>query len=172
MWQATHNQLKVMVGCLTHLSVVMQPVLHFLSCLRHLMECASHQQQVRVSPNVCEDARLFLRILDKTADGVHLDLVTFCMLTRFCRADSCPAGLGGYSSRGRAWRFPIPPRLQRHATINFLEPIVAKVGLRDHLVEGTLLRLSCICTMTDSTTARRWLHWSNFCEKDETKVWV
>ena len=42
--QATRNQLKVMVGCLTHLFVVMRPVLHFLSRLHHLIECASHQQ--------------------------------------------------------------------------------------------------------------------------------
>ena len=100
-----------MVGCLTHLSVVMQPVLHFLSSLHHLMECASHQEQVRASLNVCKDAHLFLHVLDKAAAGANLNLVTFCMLTCVKRADACPA-LGGNSLQDQAWRFLILWQLQ------------------------------------------------------------
>ena len=57
-------------------------------------------------------------------------------------------------------------------TINFLECITAGVGLQVDLEEGTLLQLSCILTMTGSTTARGWLHCSNFPEKDKTDVQV
>ena len=103
MQQATQNQLEVMVSCLKHLYVVMQPVLCFLNCLRHLMECTSHQQQVRSSPNICKDACLFLHVLDKAAVGVNLNLVTFRMTTCVYREDARPAGLGGYSLQGQAW---------------------------------------------------------------------
>ena len=64
-WQATHDQLEVMVGCLRHLPVVMQPVLHFLSRLCHLMKYASHKQGVHPLPDACVDARLFLLVLTK-----------------------------------------------------------------------------------------------------------
>ena len=89
-----------MIGRLNHLSVVMQPVLHFLSRLCHLMECSSHQRRVHPSPDVCKDARLFLHILDKAAVGLNLNLVTFCMPTRVYRGNACPAGLGSYSLQG------------------------------------------------------------------------
>ena len=147
-----------MVGCLTHLSVMMQPVLHFLSPLCHLMECTSHQQQVCASHKSARMRTCSSAYLTKSAAGVNLNIVTFCMPTRVYRKDACSAGLGGYSLQGRAWRFLIPPHLQRRATINFLEHISAKVGLQVDLEEGTLPRLSCVLTMTDSTTARRWLH--------------
>ena len=109
--------------------MMMQPVLHFLIRLCHLMEYSSHQRQVRASPDICKDRRLFLHILDKAAAGVNLNLVMFCMPTHVYRADACPAGLGSYSLEGQAWRFLIPPHLQRCATINFLERIAVKVGL-------------------------------------------
>ena len=74
--------------------------------------------------------------------------------------------------QGQAWHFPILSHLQRRATINFIERIAAEVGLKVDLEEGTLPRLSCVLTMTNSTTARGWLHQSNFCEKDETDIQV
>ena len=74
--------------------------------------------------------------------------------------------------QGQAWSFPIPPQLQRRATIKFLERIAAEVRLQIDLEEGNLPHLSCVLTMTDSTTARKWLHWSNFREKDKTDVQV
>ena len=89
---------------------------------------------------------------------MNLNLVTFRMPTRNYRADACPAGIGGYSLQGRAWRFLILWHLQRCAAINFLERIASKVGLWVDLEEGTLPRLSCVLTMTNSTTVRGWLH--------------
>ena len=82
-----------MVGQLTHLLVVMCPVLHFLGRLRHLMECDSHQHQVCALLEVCKDVRLFLCVLDIAAAGVILNHVTFCMLICVYRVEAYSAGL-------------------------------------------------------------------------------
>jgi hypothetical protein len=61
--------------------------------------------------------------------------------TNIYRSDSCPAGLGGYSDEGFAWRYYLPPELQFHASNNLLKHIAAVITpwvdiLTGHLKQG------------------------------------
>ena len=60
---------------------------------------------------VIEDLKLVLLVLDKAARGIDVNLLVYKKPTKIYRSDSYPAGLGGYSSDGFAWRFYIPLEL-------------------------------------------------------------
>lgn len=109
--KTTHKELQSLVGRLTHLSVVMQQVLHFLSRLRFLEEKSQNRRYVTVPHLVLEDLKLHRKFLDRINKGISLNLVTYRKPTRVYRSDACPWAIGGYSSKGRAWRFIIPSHL-------------------------------------------------------------
>ena len=87
--------------------------------------------------------------------------------TRCFRADACPWGIGGYSSKGRAWRWELPLHLFWRATLNMLEFVASTIGPWIDLIEQNLPPLSCILSMSDSTTSNGWLKKSNFNDDDE-----
>ncbi len=77
-------------------------------------------------------------------------------------SDSCPAGLGGYSNQGFAWRFRIPDNLLFRTLNNLLEFLVAIIMLWIDIIGGCLSSGDCTLLMTDSTTAKGWMKKSNF----------
>ena len=53
-----------------------------------------------------------LFFLKEAAFGADMNLLVYRKPTKIYRSDSCPAGLGGYSSDGFARRFYIPLELK------------------------------------------------------------
>ena len=154
-----------------HTSVVIQPLLHFLSRIRFLKDKAKNRREILIPENVQEDLKLFLKMLVQANQGISMNLITFRAPTHLYRSDACPAGLGGYSHLGRAWQFLIPKKLQLRATLNFLEQISCEIGPWIDIIENNLPEFSCILSMTDSTTAAGWQRKSNFPEDDnENKI--
>ena len=64
--------------------------------------------RINLNTNVIEDLKLMLFFLEEAHIGVDMNLLVYRKPTKVYRSDSCPAGLGGYSSDGFAWRFYIP----------------------------------------------------------------
>jgi hypothetical protein len=91
-----------------------------------------------------------------------MNQISYRRPTHSYRADACPFGLGGYSSRGRAWRWEVPSHLRYRATLNMLEHLCSIIGPWIDLIEGNLPQFSCILAMGDSTTTAGWLQKSNF----------
>jgi hypothetical protein len=87
--------------------------------------------------------------------------------THVYRSDSCPAGLGGYSLKGSAWRFKIPSHLQFRASNNLLEHLAAVITPWVDIIAGRLRKGDCALSMTDSTTSEGWLRRSNFKEEND-----
>ena len=165
--RSTYDELDTNVGRLTHISVVIRPILHFLSRLRFLKDKSKSRREILVPLPVIEDLKLFIELLEMAHKGISMNLITYRSPTHLHRSDACPAGLDGFSHRGRAWRFYIPPHLQFRATLNFLERIACEIGPWIDLTEGNLPQFSCILSQTDSTTAAGWLRKSNFPEDDK-----
>jgi hypothetical protein len=46
-----------------------------------------------------------LKLLEKARGGIDMNLLGFRSPDRIYYSNSCPAGLGGYSDQGFAWRF-------------------------------------------------------------------
>ena len=87
--------------------------------------------------------------------------------THCFRADACPWGIGGYNFSGRAWRYYLAPHLLFRATLNMLEFLASVVTVWLEIREGQVPPLSCVLSMTDSTTTAGWLRKSNFQEDGE-----
>ena len=81
--------------------------------------------------------------------------------------DASKHGMGGFNSKGRAWRFTIPKELHGRAHINFLEFLTQVIGIWLAIEEGRVGALDCILAMGDSTTALGWIRRSNFRENDK-----
>jgi hypothetical protein len=62
------------------------------------------QQQMTASKNVSLDCGLWGGFLKKASQGTSVNRVTVRQPTQLAASDSCPFGIGGFLSEGRAWR--------------------------------------------------------------------
>ncbi len=76
---------------------------------------------------------------------------------RFYYSYSCPAGLGGYSNQGFAWRFRIPENLLFCVSNNLLEFLAAIIMPWIDIIGGRLSPGECALSMIDSTMAKGWM---------------
>ena len=109
-------------------------------------------------------------MLGKCNQGIDLNLIAFRQPTHVYRSDSCPAGLGGYSREGFAWRFYLPDNLQFRASNNLLEHLTAIITPWIDIIAGRLTKGDCALSMTDSTTSEGWLRKSNFIKDGEDPI--
>jgi hypothetical protein len=83
------------------------------------------------------------QILDKAQKGIDMNLLAFRAPDQIHHSDSCPAGLGGYSNQGFAWRFKVPNELLFHAMNNLLEYLVAIISPWINLINKRLTKGDC-----------------------------
>ena len=161
---STFDELDSTLGRLTHISVIIPHMKHFMSRIRQEKKRARNRRKIKLKEEAPEAFNLHLYFLKLANTGISMNLLTFHKLTHIYIADTRLFSLGGYSARGRAWRWYIPKNLQFRATINMLEHIASIIGPWIDLIESNLPVFSCILSMTDSTTAAGWLRKSNFQE--------
>ena len=143
---------------------------HFLSRLRDLHRRSRNRRQIAI-PDIClEDLELMRFFLNRARAGVSLNQIAFREPNHVYRSDSCPAGLGGYSHLGWAWRFYIPAELQGRASNNLLEHIASIITVWIDILAGRLKKCDCCLSMTDSTTSEGWTRKTNFKEDCEEPI--
>ena len=119
---------------------------------------------------VRKDLELMLFFLEKAKDGVDMNLLVFRKPNKVYRSDSCPAGMGGYSSDGCTWRWYLPDHLKFRASNNLLEHMASIVTPWIDMLMGRLERGDCFLSMTDSSTSEGWSKLSNFSELGEEPI--
>jgi hypothetical protein len=161
--------LESTIGRLTHLSLVVPHVHHFLSRIRELHTRAkrTHLRLIRITRTCLDDLKLMLEFLDAAKQGIDINLITYRKPTHVYRSDACPAGIGGYNHLGFAWRYKLPDELKFRASINLLEHMAAVITPWIDIIANRLSRGDCALSMTDSTTSAGWLRKSNFREEDD-----
>ncbi len=104
------KDLEQTIGRLTHLSLIIPSVHHFMSRLRELHTQASRKnlRSTQVSEPCTEDLHLMLTFLHKANHGVSMNILSYRKPTHVYQSDSCPAGLGGFSHEGFAWGYFLP----------------------------------------------------------------
>ena len=117
------SDLDTLIGRLGNMGTILCQIYHFLSRLRELHRKAMNRRTVKVNDKCIKDLELMLYFLEKANKGIDLNMLAYRKPTHIYRSDSCPAGLGGYSHEGFAWRFYIPKDLQGQASNNLLEHI-------------------------------------------------
>jgi hypothetical protein len=119
---STAKEIKANIGCLIHLGLAILSVHHFMSQLRDLHTTAKRRRTVKIN---CECLKI-------AKDGISLNSIAFRRPTHIYRSDSCPAGLGGYSDKGWAWRWYLPKNLLFHASNNLLKHLAAIIPVGRH----------------------------------------
>jgi len=136
---AKAKELETLIGRMEHLGVIIPFVYHFLSRLREWMHRSRNKRFPTSLSTECRlDLGLMLQFLHKAREGIDMNLISFRRPTHIYRSDSCPFGLGGYSSDGFAWRYEIPPELRFRASNNLLESIASIISLWIDMIAGRL----------------------------------
>jgi hypothetical protein len=100
--------LESIIGRLTHASWVVPLSRHFLSKLRFKLNLFRFcNQTLRLSKEEVEDLSLWLKFLSMARKGISMNGLTIRNPTILSISDSCPCGLGGFTSSGRAWRLKV-----------------------------------------------------------------
>ena len=74
----------------------------------------------RLQTNIRDDLKIHTRILHKSYKGILMNLLTYLEPTRINLTDAYKVGMGGFSSKGRAWRWKIPKEYWGRTHINLL----------------------------------------------------
>ena len=125
---------------------------------------------IGIPPQVLQDFNLFKIYIKNANKEINMNLCTYRCPTIAYRVDTCPQGLGGFSYRGRAWRFRIPTHLHLRANLNFLEFIASTIRPWIDILEHNTTPLDCILSQTDSSTTEGWLRRFNFKEATKSNV--
>ena len=171
----SNKTLQSILGRLETVASVLTPMGHFLNNIRSLQikAEAAKQHNVAIPKGVYNDLKLAQKFLQQARQGVNMNLMTFRKPNLIFIGDASEHGLGGYDTKGRAWRYLIPTRLQGRAHINLLEFMTQVVGIWLAIEEGRLSKLDCVLAMGDSTTALGWMRRSNFRALDEeNQDWI
>jgi hypothetical protein len=158
--RCTQETIDTLVGRLNHTATVIPLARHFLGRLRDLIDRSSFRKSfVLLNKDEIYDLRLWTALLKKASIGISINLVVVRRPTCVCWSDACPAGIGGYSLTGRAWRIRIPSSsiLFMHPKVNnLLEFIGMVVNVWLECVDSTAAH-ECILALGDNTSAIGWL---------------
>ena len=103
---------------------------------------------IKLNDMVIEDLELMLFFLEEAAGGVDMNILVYRKPTKIYRSDSCPDGMGGYSSDGFAWIFYIPLELKFRASNNLLEHLATVITQWVDIIEKRLGPVYCNLSMT------------------------
>jgi hypothetical protein len=151
----TAKILKTTIGRLTHVSMIIPAVHHFLSQLHELHFRAKNNNQCLTNiPQICiDDLDLMKKFLKWGHDGISMNQIAYRKPTHVYQSDSCPGGLGGYSHKGFAWHYYLPKDLRFRTSNNLLEHIAGIISPWIDIIAGRLKEGDCLLSMTDSTTS-------------------
>jgi hypothetical protein len=142
---------------------------HFLSHLRLWLQAPKHkQQQITLSPIELADLSLWVDFLFAAHSGISLNRFTICAPSQLGWSDSCPFGLGGFTSNGTAWCLRLPPSSPLYGVSianNILEFLALSITLWFLLQEcqGQNLAEECLLVLGNSTSALGWLYSTFYC---------
>ena len=154
--KTSHSELDILIGRMVHVGFVISRIYYFMSRLRDLMWRSRNRRTLKLTNPTKKDLELMLFFLGKAKEGIDINLLVFRKPSKVYRSDSCPAGLGGYSSDGFAWRWYTPKQLKFRASNNFLEHLASIVSPWIDMLLGRLQKGDCFLSMTDSTTSEGW----------------
>ncbi len=150
--------LETTIGRLTHVSMIIPVVHHFLSQLRELhFRAKNNNRRLTNIPQICiDDLELMKKFLKWGHEGISVNQIAYRKPTHVYQSDLCPGGLGGYSHEGFAWCYYLPEDLQFRASNNLLEHIAGIISPWIDIIAGCLKEGDCSLSMTNSTTSEGW----------------
>ena len=118
-----------------------------------MLRKSANRRRINLNTDVIKDLELMLFLLEEEHIGVDMNLLVYRKPTKVYISDSCPAGLGEYSSDGFAWRFYIPLWLKFRSSNNLLEHLATVITPWINIVAKRLRPGYCSLSMIDSSTS-------------------
>ncbi len=165
------KELESTIGRLTHISLIIPTVHHFLSHLQELHRRTKYNNHQSTNiPRICiNDLKLMTNFLEHGSKGISMNQIAYRNPTHVYRSDTCPAGMGGYSHKGFVWQFYLPDNLKFRASNNLLEYMAGIISPCVDILAGRLNNGDCSLSMMDSTTSKGWMRKTNFKEDEQDK---
>jgi hypothetical protein len=158
----TAKEMECIIGHLGHLGMAIHAIYHFMNRLRNLHEQAMSRRSITINKECRNNLRFMIGVIKRAHKGIHLNIIVYQRPTHVYHSDLRPAGLGGYSDSGFAWRWYLPAHLLFRALNNLLEHLAAIITPWFDIVRGCLKAGNCALSMTHSTTSEGWLRKTNF----------
>jgi hypothetical protein len=122
----------------------------------------NRNQTYRLSDEDLEDLKLWTLLLEQALAGISLNGLTMRNPTMLSVSDSCPFGLGGFTSNGTAWRLKVmesSPIFGNCVSNNVLEFLAMTITVWLTLLECKELGLTdeLILALGDNTSAIGWM---------------
>ena len=95
--QSTHNKVDSLIGRLTHVSVILSKMKHFMSGLRFERKRAKNQRTLKLKEEAIEDLHFHQEFLDYALKGININPLTYRRPSHVYRS------VGGYSTKGQVW---------------------------------------------------------------------
>ena len=151
--KSSHKNLESVIGRLERTSYAVPNAKFFLNRLRYLLYHSNKHGFAYLTKSTREDLSLHLEFIQKATLCTSINNLVFRHPSHIYYADSCPFGLGGYSLKGRAWRFYIPFSLRSKHTNNVLEFMAQIICIWIDEIEDNLPPESCCLGYSDSSSS-------------------
>ena len=102
------KNLETIIGRLNHTASIIPLARHFLTRVSFFHSKMNDLSWYQLRPNIRNRLKLHMRILHKARKGLLMKLIAYREPTRIYITDVCKIGMGGFSSKGRSWRWKIP----------------------------------------------------------------
>ena len=106
--KSSNDNVRSIISCLERVTYAVPHSRYFLNHLRHLQMRTEKQHNVHIPKSVLSDLQLFVTLINQAHISTNINNLIFRRRSHIYWSDSCPFGWGGYSARGRAWRFYTP----------------------------------------------------------------
>jgi hypothetical protein len=165
----SYKDLQSVLGRLENVTILVRMGAHFLNNIRALeIRASASKHTVKINGSARADFVLWKKIIQIASEGISMNLLTFRSPDQVIIGDTCEHGLGAFNTKGRGWRWIIPPDLRSRAHINLLEFLTQVLQVWVDILEGRTRPGDCILAMGDNTSAMGWMKRSNFREHDES----
>ena len=136
--ETKYKNLETIIGGLNHIALIIPLDRLVLPIIRLFQSNVNAFSWYRLRLNICDNLKLHMKILQKACKGISMNLLNYCEPTPLYLTDTCKIGMGGLSSKSRAWRWQIPKEYWGRALINLLEFCVDLVSIWINTIEDTL----------------------------------
>ena len=148
----SHKNLESIIGRLEWTSYAVPNAKFFLNRIRHLLHHSDKHGWAYIPNTVKEDMLLYLEFIQKATISTSINNLVFRHPSHIYYANSCPFGLRGYSLKGSAWRFYVPPSLRSKHTHNVLEYMAQRIYIWLDAFESNLQPQSCCLWCSNSSS--------------------
>jgi hypothetical protein len=165
--ETTLGSLDTTIWRLTHVSMIIPFVHHFLSRLQELL---IHSKQInhcsiKITTICINNLKLMNKCyLVKARDKINMKKIAYQQSTYIYLSDLCPEGIGEYSNKGFVWCLPLGDNLKFCTSNNLLKHLTGIISPWVNILAGCLKPSNCSLSMTDSTTSEGWTWKTNFKE--------